>query len=112
MNFQDSESQCMVRDMARDFAIRNILPNVMIWDEDQIFPVELFKQMGELGLMGILVPERYSGAGMGYYEYVEALVEISKVCGSIGLSVAAHNSLCTNHILLFGTEEQKNEMVT
>jgi alkylation response protein AidB-like acyl-CoA dehydrogenase len=79
----------------------------MLWDEAQEFPLELFKKMGAMGLMGILVPEKYSGSGFGYLEYITALIEISKVDGSIGLSMAAHNSLCTNHILLFGNEDQK-----
>jgi alkylation response protein AidB-like acyl-CoA dehydrogenase len=102
-----SENNKMVREMARDFAEKYIRPFVMEWDEAQMFPVETFKQMGELGLMGILVPEEYGGSGFGYQEYVTALVEVSKVCGSIGLSLAAHNSLCTGHILAFGNEEQK-----
>lgn len=95
--------------MAADFADRRIRPNVMKWDEEQHFPRDLFSEMGELGLMGILVPEKYQGSGMGYYEYVEALIQISSVCGSIGLSMAAHNSLCTNHILTFGNDEQKEK---
>lgn len=102
-----SENLRLVREMARDFAVKNILPNVMDWDESQYFPVELFKQMGELGIMGVLVPEQYGGAGLGYFEYVAIIEEIAKVCGSIGLSVAAHNSLCTGHILQFANEEQK-----
>jgi alkylation response protein AidB-like acyl-CoA dehydrogenase len=106
-SFSISENQQMVRSMVKDFAARNILPHVMEWDEAQIFPVEVFKKLGELGLMGVLVPEVYGGSGFGYQEYVDVLVEVSKVCGSIGLSVAAHNSLCTGHILAFGNEEQK-----
>ncbi|MCL4116046.1 UNVERIFIED_CONTAM: hypothetical protein GTU68_003723 [Idotea baltica] len=81
----------------------------MEWDESQEFPVEVFKKMGELGFMGVLVPEEYGGSGLGYFEYVDVIVEIAKVCGSIGLSVAAHNSLCTNHILMFGSETQKKK---
>ena len=81
----------------------------MEWDEPQHFPVELFKELGKLGLMGILVPEEYGGSGLSYFEYNVAIQEISKVCGSIGLSVAAHNSLCTGHIMLFGNEEQKRK---
>ncbi|MES2617925.1 MAG: acyl-CoA dehydrogenase family protein [Bacteroidota bacterium] len=107
MNFEISESQLMIRQTCRDFAERNIRPHVMEWDEAQKFPIDLFKEMGQLGLMGILVPEEYGGAGLGYYEYVEAIVEIAKVCGSIGLSMAAHNSLCTGHIMMFGNDEQK-----
>jgi alkylation response protein AidB-like acyl-CoA dehydrogenase len=109
MNFEISESQLMIRQMCKDFADRNIRPNVMVWDEAQTFPVEIFHEMGKLGLMGILVPEEYGGAGLGYFEYVDAIVEISKVCGSIGLSLAAHNSLCTGHIMMFGNDEQKKK---
>ena len=93
--------------MARDFAEKNIRPYVMEWDEAQHFPLELFKQMGELGMMGVVVPEQYGGSGFGYAEYVTVISEIARVCGSIGLSLAAHNSLCTGHILAFGNEEQK-----
>ena len=109
MNFEISESQLMIRQMCKDFADRNIRPNVMVWDEAQTFPIEIFHEMGKLGLMGILVPEEYGGAGLGYFEYVDAIVEISKVCGSIGLSMAAHNSLCTGHIMMFGNDEQKKK---
>jgi alkylation response protein AidB-like acyl-CoA dehydrogenase len=104
-----TENQQMVAQMARDFAEKHIRPHVMEWDETQAFPVATFKQLGELGLMGVLVPEAYGGSGMGYFEYVDVIVEIAKVCGSIGLSVAAHNSLCTGHILSFGNEEQKQK---
>lgn len=103
-----SENNKMVQEMARDFAEKYIRPYVMEWDEAQFFPIDIFKQMGEMGLMGILVPEEYGGSGFGYQEYVTAIVEVSKVCGSIGLSLAAHNSLCTGHILTFGNEDQKN----
>lgn len=106
-DFSVSESQQMVIQMVRDFADKHIRPHVMEWDEAQIFPVETFKQLGELGLMGVLVPEEYGGAGFGYFEYVNVIVEVAKVCGSIGLSLAAHNSLCTGHILSFATDEQK-----
>lgn len=109
MNFEISESQLMIRQMCKDFADRNIRPKMMEWDEAQTFPVELFHEMGKLGLMGILVPEEYGGAGLGYFEYVDAIVEIAKVCGSIGLSMAAHNSLCTGHIMMFGNDEQKKK---
>jgi alkylation response protein AidB-like acyl-CoA dehydrogenase len=98
-----------IRQSARDFARTHILPHVMEWDEIQHFPRELFTQMGEFGFLGVLVPEQYHGAGLGYQEYITIIEEISKVCGSIGLSVAAHNSLCTNHILMFGTDEQKQQ---
>jgi len=106
-DFSISENQKMIGQMARDFAEKHIRPHVMEWDEAQYFPVELFKQLGELGMMGVFVPEQYGGSGFGYFEYVTVIVEIAKVCGSIGLSVAAHNSLCTGHILAFGNEEQK-----
>lgn len=109
MNFKLEESEAMISQMVRDFAEKEIRPHVMHWDEEQIFPKELFRKMGELGLMGVLVPSAYGGAGLGYYEYIACIVEISKICGSIGLSVAAHNSLCTNHILEFGNEEQKKK---
>jgi len=107
-NFSTSENQEMVKAMVKDFAERNIRPHVMEWDETQYFPVEVFKQLGSLGLMGVLVPEIYGGSGFGYQEYVDVIVEVAKVCGSIGLSLAAHNSLCTGHILAFGNEEQKH----
>lgn len=97
--------------MVRDFAIQKILPKRMEWDEAQYFPRELFREMGGLGLLGMLVPEEYGGAGLGYIEYKIAIEEISKVCGSVGLSMAAHNSLCVNHILTFGDEEQKKRFL-
>lgn len=106
-NFSPSENQLMIRSMVKDFAEKNIRPHVMEWDEAQTFPVEVFKKLGELGMMGVLVPEVYGGSGFGYQEYVDVIVEVARVCGSIGLSLAAHNSLCTGHILAFGTEEQK-----
>ncbi len=109
MNFDISENEKMIQQMVRDFAEKEIRPNIMKWDETQEFPIELFKKAGELGLMGVLVPEEYNGAGMGYNEYIMVIREIAKVCGSIGLSIAAHNSLCTNHILKFGNEEQKKK---
>jgi alkylation response protein AidB-like acyl-CoA dehydrogenase len=109
MNFETSEITLQVAQTARDFAIKNIKPHVMEWDESQEFPVHVFKKLGELGMMGVLVPEQYGGAGLSYFEYKAIIEEISKVCGSIGLSVAAHNSLCTGHILSFGTEEQKQK---
>jgi len=109
MNFDHSENETMIKQMVRDFAEKEIRPNVMKWDESQEFPVELFKKAGELGLMGVLVPHEYGGSGFGYFEYITVIREIAKVCGSIGLSVAAHNSLCTNHILKFGNEEQKKK---
>ena len=107
MNFDLSENELMIKQMVKDFAEKEIRPNIMKWDESQEFPVDLFKKAGELGLMGVLVPSEYGGSGFGYNEYIMVIREISKVCGSIGLSVAAHNSLCTNHILKFGNQEQK-----
>src|SRR5271155_3537532 len=109
MDFLITESQQLIAETAKKFADKHIKPDMMKWDEAQIFPVEVFKKMGELGLMGILVPEEYGGSGLGYFEYVTAIVEISKVCGSIGLSMAAHNSLCTGHIMQFANEEQKKK---
>ena len=106
-DFSVSENQQMVIQTVRDFADKHIRPHVMEWDEAQIFPVDTFKKLGDLGLMGVLVPGEYGGSGFGYFEYVNVIVEIAKVCGSIGLSLAAHNSLCTGHILSFGTDEQK-----
>lgn len=99
----------LIRQSAKDFAETHIKPMVMVWDEDQTFPLELFKKLGAQGFMGILVPVQYQGSGLGYQEYITILDEISKVCGSIGLSVAAHNSLCTNHILSFANESQKQQ---
>jgi alkylation response protein AidB-like acyl-CoA dehydrogenase len=107
MNFNVTENQKMIIGMVRDFAEKHIRPHVMEWDEAQTFPIETFKKLGELGLMGVLVPEEYGGSGLGYFEYVSIITEISKVCGSIGLSLAAHNSLCTGHIMAFGNEDQK-----
>ena len=109
MNFSFTEDHNMIAQMVKDFTEKEISPNVRKWDEDQYFPKDLFKKAGELGLMGVLVPEEFGGAGLGYFEYIAVIAEISKVCGSIGLSVAAHNSLCTNHILKFGNEEQKKK---
>lgn len=109
VNFYSPENQQMIIGTVRDFAEKHIRPHVMEWDEAQTFPIETFKKLGELGLMGVLVPEEYGGSGFGYFEYVNVIVEISKVCGSIGLSVAAHNSLCTGHIMAFGNEEQKQK---
>lgn len=107
VNFSVTENQKMITQMVRDFAEKHIRPHVMEWDEDQIFPVETLKKLGESGLMGVLVPEEYGGAGLGYLEYVNVIVEVAKVCGSVGLSLAAHNSLSVGHILLFASDEQK-----
>lgn len=108
MNFQTSEITAQVGHVARDFAREFIQPHVMEWDETQHFPIEIFRKLGEQGMMGILVPQEYGGSGLGYQEYVAILTEISRVCGSIGLSLAAHNSLCTGHILAFGNHDQKS----
>jgi alkylation response protein AidB-like acyl-CoA dehydrogenase len=107
MNFDQTENQRMIAQMVRDFAEKNVRPYIMEWDEAQFFPREMFREMGKLGLLGVLVPEEYGGSGLGYFEYVTAIVELSKVCGSVGLSMAAHNSLCTGHIMYFGNDEQK-----
>lgn len=109
MNFLASELTQQVAQTAKDFAHQYIKPHVMEWDETQEFPIHIFKELGKLGMMGVLVPEQYGGAGLSYFEYNAIIQEIAKVCGSIGLSVAAHNSLCTNHILTFGNEEQKQK---
>jgi alkylation response protein AidB-like acyl-CoA dehydrogenase len=109
MNFQPDELTEQVAQTARDFAQKHIKPYVMQWDESQEFPLQVFKELGKLGMMGVLVPEKYGGAGLSYFEYVSVIEEIAKVCGSIGLSVAAHNSLCTGHILSFGNEDQKSK---
>ena len=111
MNFDYSETQTMIAQSIRDFAEINIRPHIMEWDETQTFPVSLFKRLGEMGFMGVLVPEELGGSGLGYHEYITIVEEISKVDPSIGLSVAAHNSLCTNHILTFGNEEQKKKWI-
>lgn len=109
MTTAEIDSKAMVQDMVRKFSASEIAPHSMKWDEAQEFPRELFNKLGELGLMGILVPLEYGGSGFGYAEYITAIVEISKVDGSIGLSLAAHNSLCTNHILQFADESQKRK---
>ena len=111
MNFDYSETQTMIAQSIRDFAEKNIRPHIMEWDEAQILPVSLLKKLGEMGFMGILVPEELGGSGLGYHEYITIVEEIAKVDPSIGLSVAAHNSLCTNHILAFGNEEQKKKWI-
>jgi alkylation response protein AidB-like acyl-CoA dehydrogenase len=103
----ESEMGALIRQSVRDFAAKEITPHIQEWDEAQFFPKDIFHKLGELGLMGMLVPEALGGAGLGYYEYVTAIIELSKVDPSIGLSMAAHNSLCTNHILMFGNEEQQ-----
>ena len=107
MNFEQNENQKMIAQMVRDFAEKEIRPKLNQWDADEYFPVETMKKMGELGLLGIYIPEQYGGSGFSYDEYATALMELGKVCGGIGLSVAAHNSLCTGHIYYHGSEEQK-----
>lgn len=109
MNVEALDNLQLIRESARDFAENYIRPFVMEWDESQTFPVDVFKRMGEYGFMGVLVPEAYGGSGLGYQEYITIIEETAKVCGSIGLSLAAHNSLCTNHILQFANEEQKQK---
>lgn len=99
----------MIRQSAKDFAETHIRPKMMEWDEDQYFPVDTMRLMGQHGFLGVLVPEEYGGSGLGYQEYITIIEEITKVCSSIGLSLAAHNSLCTGHILVFGNEEQKSK---
>lgn len=111
MNFDYNETQSLIAQSIRDFAEKNMRPHIMEWDEAQLFPVPLFKQLGEMGFMGVLVPEELGGSGLGYHEYITIIEEISKVDPSIGLSVAAHNSLCVNHILTFGNEEQKKKWI-
>ena len=111
MDFALNENQRMIASTVRDFAEKNVRPYMMEWDEGQILPVETLKALGELGLMGILIPEEYGGSGFGYLEYATALEELAKVDGSLTLSVAAHNSLCTNHIFKFGTEEQRRRWI-
>lgn len=106
--FSLNENQIQIADMIRKFGDEHIRPVLMDLDESQRFPVEIMKQLGQLGLMGVLVPDEYGGSGMGYFEYVTAISELGKICGSIALSLAAHNSLCTGHILTFGNESQKN----
>lgn len=109
MDFSQNENQKMIAQICRDFAEKEIRPHVMEWDEAQYLPRDLFYKMGELGILSVYVPQEYGGSGFSYFEYVTAIVEITKVCGSIGLSMAAHNSLCTGHIYYHGTEEQKKK---
>jgi len=111
MTFDYLESNAMIAESVRDFAETHIRPYIMEWDEAQTFPVDLFRKLGQMGYMGILVPEELGGSGLGYHEYITIIDEISKVDPSIGLSVAAHNSLCTNHILTFGNDDQKHRWI-
>lgn len=109
MDFNYNENQKLIAEMIRSFSAKEIVPNIKEWDDNQIFPVLVFKKLGELGLMGVLVPQEYGGSGFGYAEYVTAIEELAKVDPSVGLSMAAHNSLCTGHIMQFGNEEQKKK---
>lgn len=109
MDFEMNENQLMIADMIRDFGAREITPFRNKWDDDQEFPIHIFKKFGELGLMGVLVPQEYGGSGFGYHEYITVITEVTKLDPGIGLSLAAHNSLCTGHILQFGNEEQKQK---
>ncbi|MCH7398655.1 acyl-CoA dehydrogenase family protein [Belliella sp. DSM 107340] len=109
MNFELNENQAMIAQMIRDFGAKEITPFRKEWDDNQHFPLEVFKKLGELGLMGVLVPTEYGGSGFGYFEYVTAILELSKLDPSVGLSMAAHNSLCSGHIMMFGNEEQKSK---
>lgn len=109
MNFELNDNQRMIKQVVSDFAEKEIRPNLNKWDEEEHFPVDVMKKMGELGLLGIFVPEEYGGSGFTYDEYVTALIELGKVCGGVGLSVAAHNSLCTGHIFYHGSEAQKKK---
>jgi alkylation response protein AidB-like acyl-CoA dehydrogenase len=107
IDFAPNDNQKMIAEMVQKFGETHIRPKFMEWDESQTFPIDTMRKLGELGLLGVLVPEEYGGSGFGYFEYVTAIVELGKICGSVGLSMAAHNSLCTGHILQFGNEEQK-----
>src|SRR5436190_19491926 len=109
MDFELSEEQKQIKFSVREFAEAEIGPHVLEWDEAQHFPIELKPKLAELGLMGILFPENYGGAGMGYVEYATIIEELSRVDGSVGISIAAHNSLCSNHIYAYGTEEQRQK---
>src|SRR5438132_3784645 len=112
MDFELNEEQLQMKMSVREFAQSEIAPHVMEWDEAQHFPVELKPKLAELGLTGILFPEEYGGAGLGYVEYATIIEELSRVDGSVGISVAAHTSLCSNHIFQFGTEDQKRKYLT
>ncbi|MEN9699593.1 MAG: hypothetical protein RLZZ301_791 [Bacteroidota bacterium] len=109
MSILINENQQLIAQMVRDFAEKEIRPNLKKWDDEEFFPIETMKKMGELGLLGIFVPETYGGSGFSYYEYATALMELGRVCGGVGLSVAAHNSLCTGHIYYHGSEAQKQK---
>src|SRR6185503_5765412 len=112
LDFQLTEEQLQLKKSLREFAEREILPNVMKWDEAGQFPIEIVKELGKMGVLGMIFPTEYGGAGLGYVEYVIAIEELSRIDGSVGIIVAAHNSLCSNHIFKFGTEEQKKKYLT
>ena len=112
MDFNYNENQKLISEMIRSFSEKEIVPFMKDWDDNQTFPVAVFKKLGELGLMVVLVPQEYGGSGFGYAEYVTAIEELAKVDPSIGLSMAAHNSLCTGHIMQFGNELQKKKYLT
>ncbi|MBK8498146.1 MAG: acyl-CoA dehydrogenase family protein [Flavobacteriales bacterium] len=113
MEFTTTDNRTMIAQAVRDLCEREVRPKVMVWDESQYFPKELFtKHFGPAGMLGVFVPEEYGGAGLGYFEYYDTIVEVSRICGSIGLSVAAHNSLCTGHINYFGSHQQKKQWLT
>ena len=110
LSFKETDNQIMIAQTIKDFGTKEMRPHIMEWDEAQHLPIDLLKkQFGPAGMLGVLVPEKYGGAGLGYFEYISTIVEVAKICGSVGLSVAAHNSLCTGHILQFGSEEQKKK---
>ena len=111
MDFQLTDEQLQLKKSLREFAEREILPNVMKWDEANHFPLETIKELGRMGVLGMIFPAEYGGAGLGYVEYVIAIEELSRVDGSVGITVAAHNSLCSNHIFLAGNEEQRKKYI-
>ena len=112
MDFQLNEEQLHLKKTVREFAEREIKPNVMRWDEASEFPLSTIKELGKLGLLGVIFPAEYGGAGMGYVEYVTAIEELSRVDGSVGIIVAAHTSLCSNHVFLAGNEAQKKKYIS
>src|SRR3954462_5429038 len=111
MEFNFNDELLEIKRTVREFAEKEIRPHVREWDEKQIFPREILSRLGDLGFMGILIPQEYGGAGLGYMEYITIVEELSRIDGSVGISVAAHNSLCTGHIFAFGTEEQRKQFV-
>src|SRR5499427_1612880 len=111
MDFQLTDEQLQLKKSLREFAVREILPSVMKWDEANHFPLETIKELGRMGVLGMIFPAEYGGAGLGYVEYVIAIEELSRVDGSVGITVAAHNSLCSNHIFVAGNEEQRKKYI-